>query len=159
MFSRQQCCQPRAARYPSRFSTHESLFISIVCRQSCASGTSDLAPNMYPSIAEQFSHLWHAPTRRRHWVFEQEMSTHTQLSLVRFHARLFVFVSLRLAPSQFALSFLSRWCAVLCETTCMAHFKSRVPFDDLAAFAPLSCGPLSLRGPRIVRRHVLLSRH
>ena len=46
-----------------------------------ASDTSD------PSIIQQFSHLWHTPARRVHWVLVQEMSTHDQLSLVRFDAR------------------------------------------------------------------------
>ena len=39
----------------------------------------------------------------------------------------------------------------------MARFQSRVLFGVLAAFAPISLGPLSFRGARIVCRHVLLS--
>ena len=89
VFSCQQCCQPRAARCPSRFSTHKSLFISIVCR-SHPPATYRTLHQVYPSIAEQFSHLWHAPTRRMRWVFVHEMSTHAQLSRVRFDARLSV---------------------------------------------------------------------
>ena len=83
-------------------------------------------------------------------------------------------VSLRLEGSQFALSVLSRWSAAMRERICMARFQSRVLFDILAAFVPIfswsrvlfdvlaafvpiSLGPPSFRGPRIVRRHVLLS--
>ena len=66
-------------------------------------------------------------------------------------------VSLRLALSQSAVSFLSRWGVVTCERICMARFQSRAMFGVLAAFAPISLGPLSFRGPSSVRRHVLLS--
>ena len=47
-----------------------------------------------------------------HWVFLQEMSTHAQLSLVRFDARLGVLSLIVMRSSQFALSFLSRRSAV-----------------------------------------------
>ena len=36
----------------------------------------------------------------------------------------------------------------------MERFQSRVMFDVLAAFALIYLGPLSFRGPRIVRRHI-----
>ena len=35
-------------------------------------------------------------------------------------------------------SFLSRWCAIMCERICMARFQSRVPFGVLAAFAEIA---------------------
>ena len=85
VFSRQQCCQPRAARRPSRLSTQKSLLITISRRQTPV--THRTLHQVYPSTIQQFSHLWHTPARRVHWVLVQEMSTHDQLSLVRFDAR------------------------------------------------------------------------
>ena len=35
----------------------------------------------------------------------------------------------------------------MCEKTCTVRFQSRVLFDFLAAFVPISLGPLSFRGP------------
>ena len=80
-----------------------------------------------------------------HWVFVQEKSTHAQLSLVRFDARSRV------------LSFLVLHSVSLGERICMARYQLRDLFDVLAAIVPIFLGPVSFRGPRIVRRRVLLS--
>ena len=61
-------------------------------------------------------------------------------------------VSLRLALPQPVVLFLSRLGAVVCERPCMVRFRSGVLFGVLVAFAPIS-----LVGPRIVRRHILPS--
>ena len=84
----------------------------------------------------------------------QEMSTHDQLSFVRFDARSRVFVVLGLALCQFGSSF--HWDRVTCEKRCMARFQS-VLSDVLVASASIFLCPLSFLSPRIVRRHVLLS--
>ena len=107
---------------------------------------------MYASIAEPFSHLWHAPTRRMHWVFVQEMSVHDQLSFVRFDARLCVLSLsvLRLLNWLFR-SFLA--CGtVMCTKDMHGALPLKSLFDVLAAFVPISLGPLSFRGPRIVHK-------
>ena len=82
----------------------------------------------------------------------QEMSTHTVSHTL---CMLVCTVSLRLALSQFVVSFLSRWGAVVYERTCTARFRSGVLFGVLVAFAPISLGLLLFRGPGIVHRHVL----
>ena len=46
---------------------------------------------------------------------------------------------------------------VTCGKRCMARFQSGVLFNVFVALAPNFLCPLSFRGPRIVRRHVLLS--
>ena len=75
VFSCQQCCQSRAARRPSHFSTHKSLLAAITSRRQTPV-THRTLHQVYPSIIQQFSHFWHTPARRVHWVLVQEMSTH-----------------------------------------------------------------------------------
>ena len=85
----------------------------------------------------------------------QERSAHDQQSFVRFDARLCVLSFLVLHSVSLGLQF-HRDGATRGKRF-MARFQSRVLSDVLDAFAPIFLFPLSFRGPRIVRRHVLLS--
>ena len=116
------------------------LFISIVCR-SHAPTTHRILHQMYPSIAKQFSHLWHAATRRIHWVVRARNG----------HSCSTVSCTLRWTLVC------SYWGAVVCERICTTHFQSGVLFDILAVFVPISLGLLSFRGPRIVRRQAVIT--
>ena len=70
----------------------------------------------------------------------QEMSTHAQLSLVRFDARLCVLSLFVLRLFNLLLRSLLARLQVMCERIRMARFQSGVLFDVLAAFVPISLG-------------------
>ena len=66
-------------------------------------------------------------------------------------------VFLGLALCQFGSSFLAHNDRKTCGKRCMVRFQSVVMSVVFVTFAPIFLCPLSFRGPRIVRRHVLLS--